>query len=72
MTCALATRIWRRRAAAFPPDHSVADPSPSHAVEIANAEDVQVISQIIDSVVKTYLSVGCRRRFTLSLKRDRV
>jgi len=39
---------------AFPPDHSVADPSPSHPVEIANAGDVQVISQIIDSVVKTY------------------
>jgi hypothetical protein len=45
---------------AFPPDHSVTDPSPSHPVEIANARDLQVISQIIDFVVKTYLRVGCR------------
>jgi len=57
---------------AFPPDHFVTDPGPSQPVEIANTVDLQVISQIIDFVVKTYLSVGCRRRFPLSLQRDRV
>ncbi len=55
---------------AYPPDHSVTDPSPGHPVEIANSEDMQVISQIIDSVVKTYLCVECPWHFPLSLQHD--
>jgi hypothetical protein len=39
---------------AFPPDPDGTDPNPSHPVEIANAVDLQVISQNADFAVKTY------------------